>query len=126
MKNIPNRRRLSAIYKDAERTLDFRLGFRIAMGSAAEFINSHDGHTPRHRLGDLLLHKFNQTNRKKPRLSRNQRANPSWNDLLDALMGFHDVTLNHGYEDRHRDCNLCRIISEAQGVDIRTGKKLKR
>lgn len=63
---------LKAIYADPQRLKDFKSGQRQALRAAAEFVNSWDGDNCPHRLGDLLLSKFNQTNRK-PRLSRRKK-----------------------------------------------------
>jgi len=62
-------RQLAAIYRDEKRLKDFKFGFRRAMLAAADFLESWDGQKNRYRLGDILLLKFNQTNRK-PRKAR--------------------------------------------------------
>lgn len=63
--------RIEQIFKsgDEQRIGDFKEGQRRALRAAAEFLDSWDGDVCKYRLGDLLLRKFNQTNRK-PRLSR--------------------------------------------------------
>jgi hypothetical protein len=55
---------LDVIYRDPKRVRDFKAGFRYAMKCAAEFVGQWDGRAPKHRLGDLLLCKFNLTARK--------------------------------------------------------------
>lgn len=61
-------RKLEAIYRDEKRYKDWNYGFRSAMKAAASFINEHKASANGYRLGDLLLCKFNQTNRKPRRV----------------------------------------------------------
>lgn len=65
-------RQLDAIYKNDQRIKDFKYGYRQALLAAAEFIDGWDGQKCKYRLADLLLMKFNQVSRKKPRLARRE------------------------------------------------------
>ena len=58
---------LDWVYEDRTRIRAYRVGFRYAMRCAAAFVESHRAAANGFRLADLLLMKFNQTRRKKPR-----------------------------------------------------------